>query len=149
MSIDDLVDPRGPRTAAAVTSVVLGVALVGIGSWVFPALVIVQTIVFLVGAVFGIARQPYVAFYRLAISPRLSQPVRWQQPKAPRMAQAIGALLLVAGLIAWFAAALPLAATFVAAAWVVATTLALTGFCVGCEGYDVWKALRESEASPR
>lgn len=141
---DDLVDARGPRFASVITAVVLGISLVGIYSWVFPALVSLQAVVFLIGATLGVARQPYVAFFTAVIAPRLSPAPRWQDPTAPRVAQAVALVLLVIGLVAWFGGALSIAAVCVAAAFVVALTLALTGYCIGCQGYAVYQDIKRS-----
>ena len=137
-----LIDPRGPRFASVVTAIVLGLALLGIYSPVFPVLTAVQAVVFLVGATLGVTHQPYVWIYTRAIAPRLGEPKRWQDPSAPRVAQAVALLLTLVALIAWFLGALTVAAVCVAAAWVVALTLALTGYCIGCQGYTVWKDIR-------
>jgi hypothetical protein len=141
---NDLIDPRGPRFASVMTAVVLGVALIGIYSWVFPVLVGLQAVVFIIGAAWGIARQPYVAIFERLIAPRLSAPTRWQDPTAPRIAQAIAFALLVIGLVGWYGGFLTVAAVCVAAAFVVALTLALTGFCVGCQGYVVYQDLKRT-----
>jgi hypothetical protein len=134
-------DARGPRFAATITSIVLAIALLGINTALFPILVVAQALVFAIGAAVGISGQPYVWLHTRLIASRLSNPTRMQNPTAPRFAQAIGFLLLVIGLVAWFLGSLAVAATAVAAAWVVALTLALTGFCVGCETYTVWKSI--------
>ena len=141
---DDMVDARGPRFASVITAVVLGIALVGVYTPAFPILVALQAVVFLLGAVLGIARQPYVAFFRAAIAPRLAPAPRWQDPTAPRITQVIALALLVIALVAWFAGSLPVAAICVAAAFVVALTLALSGFCIGCEGYAVYQDLKRT-----
>ena len=51
-------------------------------------------------------------------------------------------VLLVVALVAWFFGGLTVAAICVAAAFVVALTLALTGFCIGCQGYAVYQDLK-------
>jgi len=137
-----LIDPRGPRFASVITAIVLGLALLGINSSVFPVLTGIQAAVFLVGATLGVANQPYVWFFNRAIAPHLGEPKRWQDPAAPRVAQAVALLLTLVALIAWFLGGLAIAAVCVAAAWVVALTLALTGYCIGCQGYTVWKDIR-------
>ncbi|MFM1966247.1 MAG: hypothetical protein RL134_1972 [Actinomycetota bacterium] len=144
---DDLIDARGPRFASVITAVVLGVALIGIYTPAFPVLVGLQALVFLVGAALGVRRQPYVAFFSSVLAPRLAPAPRWQDPTAPRIAQAIALVLLVVALVGWFFGGLTVAAICVAAAFVVALTLALTGFCIGCQGYAVYQDLKRS-ASP-
>ena len=143
---EDLIDARGPRCASIISALVLGVALIGIYTWAFPILVGLQALVFLLGAVFGVTRQPYVVFFRVVLAPRLAPAPTWQDPRAPRIAQAIALALLIIALSAWFVGGLTVAAICVAAAFVVALTLALTGFCIGCQGYTVYQDIRR--ASP-
>ena len=139
---DDLIDARGPRFASVITAVVLGVALIAVYTPVFPVLVGLQALVFLIGAALGVRRQPYIAFFRAVIAPRLAPAPKWQDPTAPRITQAIALVLLVVALVAWGFGGLTVATICVAAAFVVALTLALTGFCIGCEGYAVYQDLR-------
>lgn len=141
---DDLVDARGPRFASVITAVVLGVALIGVYTPLFPVLVAIQAVVFMLGAVLGVKRQPYVAFFDAVLAKRLTPGSRWQDPKAPRIAQAIALALLVVALVAWAIGGLTVATICVAAAFVVALTLALTGFCIGCQGYAVYQDLKRA-----
>ena len=139
---DDLIDARGPRFASVITALVLGVALVGVYTPLFPILVGLQALVFLVGAALGVRRQPYVAFFQSVLAPRLAPAPRWQDPAAPRIAQAIALVLLVVALVAWWFGGITVAVICVAAAFVVALTLALTGYCIGCQGYAVYQDLK-------
>ena len=141
---DDLIDARGPRFASVITAVVLGVALVGVYTPLFPILVGLQALVFLVGAALGVRRQPYVAFFQSVLAPRLAPAPRWQDPAAPRIAQAIALVLLVVALVAWSFGGVTVAVICVAAAFVVALTLALTGYCIGCQGYAVYQDLKRA-----
>lgn len=141
---DDLIDARGPRFASVITAVVLGIALVGVYTPLFPVLVGLQALVFLVGAGLGVRRQPYVAFFTSVLGPRLAPAPRWQDPTAPRVAQAIALVLLVVALVAWAFGGLTVAVVCVAAAFVVALTLALTGYCIGCQGYAVYQDLKRA-----
>ncbi|WP_235486474.1 DUF4395 family protein, partial [Frankia sp. AvcI1] len=61
-----MVDPRGLRFTAAVTSVVLAVVLVTGSGW----LLLAQTVVFVVGAVAGVRYAPYGLLFRALIRPR-------------------------------------------------------------------------------
>ena len=124
------------------TAIVLGLALLGISTPVFPVLTAVQALVFLMGVTLGISHQPYVWLFTHAVAPHLNDPKRWQDPTAPRVAQAIAFTLLVVALVTWALGALMVAVVCVAAAWIVALTLALTGYCIGCQGYAVWKDIR-------
>lgn len=143
---DDLIDARGPRFASVITAVVLGIALIGVYTPLFPMLVGLQALVFFVGAALGVRRQPYVAFFAAVLAPRLAPAPKWQDPTAPRITQAIALVLLVVALVAWFFGGLTVAAICVAAAFVVALTLALTGFCIGCEGYAVYQDLKRTSS---
>jgi hypothetical protein len=141
---DDLIDARGPRFASVITAAVLGIALIGVYTPLFPMLVGLQALVFFVGAALGVRRQPYVAFFAAVLAPRLAPAPKWQDPTAPRITQAIALVLLVVALMAWAFGGLTVATVCVAAAFVVALTLALTGFCIGCEGYAVYQDLKRT-----
>ena len=93
------IDPRGPRFAAALTTLVLALALLTGNVWVLLA----QAIVFAVGAVGGVQRTPYAALFRRAVRPRLGPPGELEDPAPPRFAQLVG--LLVTGLALLLAAA--------------------------------------------
>jgi Domain of unknown function (DUF4395) len=125
------IDVRGPRFAAAVTAVVLAVALV-LGSGV---LVAVQAAVFAVGAFAGLRYAPYGAFFRAVVAPRLG-PVREREPVAPpRFAQLVGLLFAVVGAAGYLLGAPVLGAVATGLALVAALLNAVTGFCLGCELY--------------
>jgi hypothetical protein len=126
-----LVDVRGPRFTAAVTAVVLAVALV-LGSGV---LVAAQAAVFGVGAFAGLRYAPYGAFFRAVVAPRLG-PVRDREPEAPpRFAQFVGLLFAVVGAVGYLTGAPVLGAVATGLALVAALLNAATGFCLGCEFY--------------
>src|SRR3954471_7790191 len=126
-----LVDVRGPRFSAWVTSVVLAVALV-LGSGV---LVAVQAVVFATGAFAGLRYAPYGAFFRAVVAPRLG-PARGRGPEAPpRCAQLVGLLFAVVGAAGYLLGAPVLGAVATGFALVAALLNAVTGFCLGCELY--------------
>ena len=126
-----LVDVRGPRFAAWVTSLVLAVALLT-GSGVLVAL---QAAVFAVGAFAGLRYAPYGVLFRRLVAPRLG-PVREREPEAPpRFAQGIGLLFAVVGAAGYLAGAPVVGAVATGLALVAALLNATTGFCLGCELY--------------
>jgi hypothetical protein len=128
-----LVDVRGPRFAAAVTAVVLAVALV-LGSGV---LVAAQAVVFAVGAFAGLRYAPYGVLFRLLVAPRLGL-VREREPEPeapPRFAQAVGLLFAVVGATGYLVGAPAVGAVATGFALVAALLNAATGFCLGCEMY--------------
>lgn len=131
MSPNAPVDPRGPRFAAAMTTVVLAIVL-ATGWW---PLLAAQTVVFALGAFAGLRFSPYGMFYRTLVAPRLT-PTTDREDAAPlRFAQAVGfgfALVGTAGYaVGWttvglVATAFALFAAFLNTAF---------DFCLGCEVY--------------
>ena len=126
-----LLDPRGPRVAAGITALVLGVALAAGSPWL-PALLVGQAVVFALGAA---GRSPYGVLYARLVRPRLSPPAELEDPRPVRFAQAVGlafTLVALAGAavssdaVTVVAAALALAAAFLNAAF---------GLCLGCEAH--------------
>jgi hypothetical protein len=129
-------DPRGPRFAAAVTSVVLVIVLITGSGW----LALAQAIVFGLGAV-NMRYAPYSAVYRFAVAPRLGPPAEREPAEPVRFSQAMGCVFLTVGAVGYLAGvpllglvatALGLAAAFLNAAF---------GLCVGCEVYLLLRRL--------
>jgi hypothetical protein len=125
------VDPRGPRFAAWVTTVVLAVVLVT-GWW---PLLAAQAVVFAIGAFAGFGVAPYSIVFRTLVAPRLA-PTDEREDTAPlRFAQGVGFGFAVLGVLGY--------ATGVTALGIVATAFALAAaflnaafaFCLGCETY--------------
>lgn len=136
------VDPRGPRFGAAVTTVVLAVALVLMGTTAGTVLVAWQTIVFALGALVGLQAQPYGIVFRRLIRPRLSPPVEMEDAAPPRFAQAVGLIFMVVALVALIAGSTVVATVAVAFALAAAFLNAAFNFCLGCEMYLMWARLR-------
>lgn len=131
MTAPQLIDVRAPRFAAAVTSVVLAVALLTGSGWLVAA----QAAVFAVGALAGLRRSPYGLLFRTLVAPRLA-PVREREPEAPpRFAQLVGLLFAVVGAAGYLLGAPALGAVATGFALVAALLNAATGFCLGCELY--------------
>jgi hypothetical protein len=126
-----LVDPRGIRFAAAVTAIVLAVALLTSSAW----LLAVQAFVFAIGGFGGLRFSPYGWVFRSLIAPRLGPPRQREPEPAPKFAQTVGFAFAVVGVIGYATGLgwLGLAAT--ALAWVAAFLNAAFGFCMGCEFY--------------
>ena len=126
-----MIDVRGPRFSAWVTSAVLAVALLTTSG----ALVAVQAGVFAVGALAGLRYAPYGVLFRLLVAPRLG-PVRDREPEAPaRFAQLVGLLFAVVGAAGYLLGAPVVGAVATGLALVAALLNAATGFCLGCELY--------------
>ena len=125
------IDVRAPRFAAALTSVVLAVALLTGSGWLVAA----QALVFAVGALAGLRVSPYGLLFRTLVAPRLG-PVREREPEAPpRFAQLVGLLFAVVGAAGYLLGAPLLGAVATGFALVAALLNAATGFCLGCELY--------------
>jgi len=125
------IDPRGQRFAAALTSLVLAVALLLESGW----LVAVQAAVFAIGAVAGPHRGPYALLFRALIRPRIGPPAELEPAAPPRFAQGVGlgfALLGAAGYLAGWALLGTVATGFALGA---AFLNATVGLCLGCEVY--------------
>src|SRR5436309_3228077 len=91
------VDPRGPRFAAWLTTVVLAVVLLASSGWLLG----VQAIVFAVGAFAGLRYAPYAAVYRRFVAPRLSPVVDWEEAAPVRFAQGVGFGFAVIGAVGY------------------------------------------------
>ena len=126
-----LIDARGPRYSAALTTIVLSAALITESNLIIGF----QFAVFLSAVIFGLRRSIYGLLYRNLIQPRLSGPVPSEYESAPRFAQLIGALFALTALIGGLAgnSALFLIATGFALS--AAFLNAAFGFCLGCQIY--------------
>jgi len=128
---DPPLDPRGPRFAAWVTTVVLAAVLLSGSAWLAAA----QAAVFALGAFAGLRFSPYAAFYRVVVAPRLAPPTEREAAAPVRFAQGVG-FSFAAVATAGFAAGLTvlgLAATSLALA--AAALNAIFGICLGCAVY--------------
>ncbi|MBA3249428.1 MAG: DUF4395 domain-containing protein [Geodermatophilaceae bacterium] len=123
------VDSRGLRFAAWLTTAVLVVVLVTGSGW----LLLAQSLVFALGAFFGLRRSPYGLLFRYVVAPRLGPP-RESEPEAPpRFAQLVGLLFGLAGTVGYLLGAPLLGAISTSAALAAAFLNAAFGFCLGCE----------------
>jgi disulfide bond formation protein DsbB len=133
------IDPRGPRLAAALTSLVLiGVLLLAPG----PAATVllgVQAVLFAIGATRGVQHTPYSWLFRTLVRPRLGAPAELEDPAPPRFAQAVGLAFALVGLIAFVAGADLVGEIAVGFALVAALLNAVFRFCLGCELYLLLK----------
>ncbi len=126
-----IIDARGPRFGAAITTVVFAAALATHNAW----FIVAQAVVFAIGAFKGPQYTPYAYIYKFAVKPFLKGEVPTEEVKPPQFAQKVGllfALVAIAGAIFGIealvigAVAMALAAAFLNAAF---------NFCLGCEIY--------------
>jgi hypothetical protein len=125
------IDPRGPRFAAAVTTVVLALALL-LGS---GPILLFQAVVFAVGATFGVQASPYGLLYKKLVRPRLGPPTETEDARPPQFAQTVGLVVAGAGLVGWAVGSSVALAVATAMALVAAFLNAAFGLCLGCELY--------------
>jgi len=134
-----LIDARGPRFGATLTTVVLAIALVT--HW--PELIALQLIVFAVGAFASPTKTPYAFIYKKYVKPRLAHEVPLEDVRPPKFAQLVGFIFTVVALAASIsgidglftaAVALCLAAAFLNSAF---------NFCLGCQIYLLFTRLTQ------
>ena len=126
-----LIDARGPRYSAALTSFVLSLALITESSYVIGF----QFAVFLSAVLFGLRRSLYGFIYRNLIQPRLSGPVPSENEAAPRFAQLVGALFAATALLGGLTGNTTLFLIATSFALGAAFLNAAFGFCLGCQFY--------------
>lgn len=131
-----MIDPRGPRFTAAVTLVLLAVALL-VPTPVAVAIVATQVVFFALGALRGIQYTPTALVFRTLVRPRLAPPVDLEDARPPRFAQAVGLGFMVLALVGFATGALVLAQVAIAMAFAAALLNAAFGLCLGCELYLV------------
>ena len=131
MSPSNLIDARGPRFAATITTLILALALLTQSIW----LLLAQTVVFAIGVGLGPHRSPYGLLFRKLVKPRLAPPIEFEDVKPPQFAQLVG---LVFGVVALMGAVLDVPVIFagaVSAALAAAFLNSVFGYCLGCEMY--------------
>lgn len=133
----DVIDSRAPRFAQGVTGTV---ALLGaLFGW--PLAWALMSAQLLVGLTLG--RRfclPCLAYFEL-VQPRLGEgPLEDSRP--PRLANAIGTVVLAGAAIAWWAGAAAVGTALGALVAALALLAAGTGLCVGCELYRLGARLR-------
>jgi hypothetical protein len=125
-----MLDPRGPRFAAALTALVLVLVLITGSGW----LALAQAAVFAVTAV-DPRRGPYGALYRALVAPRLGRPTELEPAAPVRFAQAVGLAFTLAAAVGYLAGVTVLGVVMTAFALAAAFLNAAFGICLGCEAY--------------
>ena len=135
-----VIDARGPRFSAVLTTLVLATALISGQTWILIA----QGIVFAIGAFRGPQFTPYAFIFRTLVKPRIKGAVKTEDVRPPQFAQSVGLIFAVVGVAGSFAG--------VPAIFTVATGFALAAaflnaafnFCLGCEMYLLLTRLRKA-----
>jgi len=129
------IDPRGARFAASLTTLLLVVALLVAPSALSVALLVVQGVVFGIGAGAGVQRTPYAWVFRTLVRPRLGAPGELEDAAPPRFAQTVGLGFTVVALAGYLLGLDLLGAVATGFALAAAFLNAAFGFCLGCEVY--------------
>ena len=142
------IDPRGPRFAATLTTIVLAVALLT-SPPLSVALLVVQGVLFGIGAVLGIQRTPYGWLFRAFVRPRLGPPGELEDAAPPRFAQGVGLVFAVLAVAGYRSGATLLGLVATGAALAAAFLNAAFGFCLGCEMYLLVKRVVPARLATR
>ena len=135
-----VIDARGPRFSAVITTLLLATALISGQTWIL----ITQGIVFAIGAFRGPQFTPYAFIFRTLVKPRIKGAVKTEDVRPPQFAQSVGlifAVVGVAGSLAGVPAIFTIATGFALAA---AFLNAAFNFCLGCEIYLLIFRLRKA-----
>ncbi len=133
-----LIDARGLRFGAAVTSLILATALLTHST----SAIAISFIFFAIGATRGPQFTPQGLFFKKFIKPRLTGETPTEDVRPPKFAQQVGlgftVVALVAGLASWSA----LFTVAVSLCLAAALLNAVFNFCLGCEIYLLLARLR-------
>ncbi|MEU8611191.1 DUF4395 domain-containing protein [Actinoplanes sp. NPDC048791] len=123
-------DPRGPRFAAALTTLVLVVVLATGWGW----LALAQTAVFAITAA-DPRRGPYALLYRFLVAPRLGPATEREDAAPVRFAQLVGFAFLAVASVGYLSGAAAVGLVFAGFGLLAAFLNAAFGLCLGCEAY--------------
>ena len=126
-----VIDARGPRFGAVITTAVLATALATNNLWVIA----VQALVFAIGAIKGPQFTPYAFIFKTLVKPRLKSAFVSEDVRPPQFAQSVGllfALTAIGGVLFGVNAIFTIAIAFALGA---AFLNAAFNFCLGCEIY--------------
>jgi Domain of unknown function (DUF4395) len=129
MSARQMVDPRGPRFTAGLTSVTLSAVLLS-GSW---PLLAGQALLFGLCALVGVQANPYGMVYRSFIHRHLPVTTEREDAAPLRFAQGVGFVFTTVGVVGYLTSLTWLGIGMTAAALLAALLNAAFGLCLGCE----------------
>ena len=131
VKVSTLIDARSPRFGAAITTVVLAAALATSNVW----FIVVQALIFAIGAFKGPQYTPYAFIYKKAIKPFLKGEVPVEEVKPPQFAQKVGLLFALVAIVGALLGIEALVIGAVSMALGAAFLNATFNFCLGCEIY--------------
>ncbi len=126
-----LIDARGPRFGAVITTIVLTSFL----ATEYLFLLHWQLAVFALGAFFGLKTSPYAFIYSKIIRPRLRGEVPTEDVRPPQFAQLVGFLFAITATILYDLGLSTVGMIVVGFALAAAFLNAAFNFCLGCEVY--------------
>ena len=126
-----IIDARGPRFGAVITTVVLATALATNNIWVIVA----QAVVFAIGAIKGPQFTPYAFIYKTFVKPRLKGETPAEDVRPPQFAQSVGLLFALTAIVGLTTGVNVIFTVAVAFALAAAFLNAVFNFCLGCEIY--------------
>ncbi len=126
-----LIDARGPRFGAVITTLVLTAFL----ATEVTVLLHLQLLVFALGAFFGLKYSPYGFIYSKLIKPRLRGDVPTEDVRPPQFAQLVGFLFAITATILYDLGLETAGLILVGFALAAAFLNAAFNFCLGCEVY--------------
>ena len=126
-----IIDARGPRFGAVITTAVLATALATNNIWVIVA----QAVVFAIGAIKGPQFTPYAFIYKTFVKPRLKGETPAEDVRPPQFAQSVGLLFALTAIVGLTTGVNVIFTVAVAFALAAAFLNAVFNFCLGCEIY--------------
>lgn len=138
-SAPEKIDPRGPRFAASITSVLLlAVVFLGLDSTTEDAaffLLLILAGLFFIGASLGPTRHPFGILYRKLVRPRLAAKTDLEDSRPVRFAQAVGLIISLFGLLMQVLGIELGLVVAAAIAFIAAFLNAAFAYCLGCQLY--------------
>jgi hypothetical protein len=134
----ELIDPRGPRFGAAITSALsltaFGIA-VSVPDGYFTAYPLIVLLALLFSwSVFSPKTHPYGLIFKKLVRPRLAAPSELEDSRPPQFAQKVGLGFALLGLVGYWIAPV-LVAVSAGFIFFAAFLNAFFNFCLGCQMY--------------
>ena len=126
-----MIDSRGPRWSAGLTSIVLAVSLITRS----PIVIIIQLVQFGIGAFAGPPRSPYAWLYKRFVQPRLSKDFDSEDVRPPQFAQFVGFIFALLATVGALTQIWPLFTIATACALFAAFLNSAFAYCFGCKLY--------------
>ena len=133
-----MIDARGPRWSAGLTSIVLIIAMLTRSQFVIA----IQLVQFGVGAFAGPAKSPYAWLYKRFVQPRLSKSFDSEDVRPPQFAQLVGFVFASVATVGSVAHNWPIFTMATAFALFAAFLNSAFGYCLGCKMYLLGVRLR-------